>query len=332
MPALLQPGGLSGAWCGELVRMQPLLTSCTTFVCTATTRSKYTQWTQCLCVQQPHAANTHSGHSVCVYSNHTQQIHTVDTVSVCTATTRSKYTVDAVSVCTATTRSKYTQWTQCLCVQQPHAANTHSGHSACVYSNHTQQIHTADTVSACIATTDSIASVCTATIQSLSHLKGRCANNLPMVFKAPKKIQLCLCVFWACNWQTSSKSWTVYSAGLNVTHCCTKSSFHNAPPLHYQMSKAKQSPETAAHLCVITNSTRHRHYQLHKTTKSRHWPTEWVSVFNVHQCQFSMCVCVRFQCVSVPKVCQYHFSMCVSGSFCVSSQCASVSVFNVCQW
>ena len=129
MPALLQPGGLSGAWCGELVRMQPLLTSCTTFVCTATTRSKYTQWMQC------------------------------------------------------------------LCVQQPHAANTHSGHSACVYSNHTQQIHTADTVSACIATTDSIASVCTATIQSLSHLKGRCANNLPMVVKAPKNIQLCLCVF-----------------------------------------------------------------------------------------------------------------------------------------
>ena len=140
---------------------QQIHTVDTVSACTATTRNKYTQWTQCLCVQQPHAANTHSGHSVCVYSNYMQQIHTVDIVSVCTATTCSKYTVDTVLVCTATTRSKYTQQTQYLCT----------------------------------ATTDSIASVCAATMQSLSHLKGRCANNLPMVVKAPKNIQLCLCVF-----------------------------------------------------------------------------------------------------------------------------------------
>ena len=77
------------------------------------------------------------------------------------------------------------------------------------------------------------------------------------------------------------------------------------------MNKAKQSPETVAHLCVITNSTR-RHYQLHKTTKSETGPLS-VSVPNVHQCQFSMCVGVSF------RVCQ--FPMCVS----VSCQYASVS-------
>ena len=77
---------------------QQIHTVDTVSVCTATTCSKYTQWTQCLCVQQPHATNTHSGHSACVYCNHTQQI----------------------------------QWTQSLCVQQPHAANTHSRHSLCV--------------------------------------------------------------------------------------------------------------------------------------------------------------------------------------------------------